>query len=81
MKGIEEPKHRVHIWGNHYYIFNQNKRPMGKDKMAQGRNGRPGLIFGLFVTNPDMGRYEYRHRKIDMPLFDGTNPNGWILQA
>ncbi|KAL4589299.1 hypothetical protein LXL04_002205 [Taraxacum kok-saghyz] len=27
------------------------------------------------------GRYEYRHRKVDMPAFNGTDPDGWILQA
>ncbi|KAL4567642.1 hypothetical protein LXL04_023231 [Taraxacum kok-saghyz] len=26
-------------------------------------------------------RYEYRHRNIDMPSFDGKDPDGWILQA
>lgn len=23
----------------------------------------------------------WRHKKLDMPLFDGTNPDGWILRA
>ncbi|KAL4588357.1 hypothetical protein LXL04_001241 [Taraxacum kok-saghyz] len=25
--------------------------------------------------------HEYRHRKVDMPAFNGTDPDGWILQA
>lgn len=52
-----------------------------------GGNGGPGgngLVFGtLYQTNNNTGggRYEFRHRKIDMPTFDGTDPDGWILQA
>lgn len=38
------------------------------------------MSFGSF-GDEGRGRYEYRHRKIDMPTFDGTDPDGWILQA
>lgn len=27
------------------------------------------------------GDFDYKHHKVDMSLFDGTNPNGWIVQA
>lgn len=38
-------------------------------------HGGPGLIFGSFDgNNAGRGRYEYRHRKINMPSFDGTQP-------
>ena len=46
--------------------------------------GGNGIVFGsLFQTNNNTGggRYEFQHRKIDMPQFDGTDPDGWILQA
>lgn len=39
-----------------------------------------GLSFGSFEGG-GRGRYDYRQRKIDMPTFDGTDPDGWILQA
>lgn len=39
------------------------------------------MVFGSFETDHGRGRYDYRHRKIDMPLFDGVNPDGWIIQA
>lgn len=42
----------------------------------------PELVFGSFNgTNQGKGRFEYRYRKIDMPAFDGKDPDGWILQA
>lgn len=27
------------------------------------------------------GRNSWRHKKLDLPLFDGSNPDGWILRA
>ncbi|KAL4558953.1 hypothetical protein LXL04_031079 [Taraxacum kok-saghyz] len=47
-------------------------------------NNTPPLVFGTWENpNPPVnrGRYNYRSRKIDMPLFNGTDPDGWILQA
>ncbi|KAL4574682.1 hypothetical protein LXL04_021518 [Taraxacum kok-saghyz] len=44
-----------------------------------------GLIFGSLGNPPShnygRGRYDYRQRKIDIPFFDGSDPDGWILQA
>ncbi|XP_042758298.1 uncharacterized protein LOC122198198 [Lactuca sativa] len=51
---------------------------------GQGGPGGSGIMFGsLYQPNHNTGgeRYEFRHRKIDMPTFDGTDPDGWILQA
>ncbi|KAL4558785.1 hypothetical protein LXL04_036987 [Taraxacum kok-saghyz] len=52
------------------------------------RNPEPinvGLGFnhggGFVYEGGKSGRYEYRHRKVDMPAFNGTDPDGWILQA
>lgn len=30
---------------------------------------------------PPSGKWNWHFRKVDMPLFDGTNPHGWILRA
>ncbi|KAL4572844.1 hypothetical protein LXL04_019632 [Taraxacum kok-saghyz] len=56
-----------------------------------GGNGRDsgGVGKGTLVTGYDHyerndrggWRYEYWNRKIDMPLFDGSDPDGWILQS
>lgn len=32
-----------------------------------------------FEGNIGNNRNNWRHKKLDMPLFDGTNPDGWIL--
>lgn len=39
-----------------------------------GSGGGPGGILANGGTN-------WRFKKLDMPLFDGTNPDGWILRA
>lgn len=38
-----------------------------------GNNGRMGL-------NGGMGSGGWRYRKLDMPVFEGTDPDGWILR-
>ncbi|KAL4560945.1 hypothetical protein LXL04_033102 [Taraxacum kok-saghyz] len=55
-----------------------------------GRNGPGPFNGGTGGFNPGGGfvneggrggRYKYRHRKIDMPQFSGSDPDGWILQS
>lgn len=71
--------------------MNKNKGTEGSGTGGSGHggsssggfnSGNPPIIFG---TVPPMesgrGKYKYRHRKIDMPGFDGSDPDGWILQA
>lgn len=38
---------------------------------GSGSGGGPRII----------GRNSWRHKKLDMPFFDGSNPDGWILRA
>ncbi|KAL4556341.1 hypothetical protein LXL04_038990 [Taraxacum kok-saghyz] len=34
---------------------------------------------GFVYEGGRAGRFEYTHRKIDMPQFSGSDPDGWIL--
>lgn len=47
---------------------------------GQGSGGGPGgnVNMGLTVAG---GGANWRFKKLDMPLFDGVNPDGWILRA
>lgn len=47
---------------------------------GQGSGGGPGgsLSMGLPLAG---GGANWRFKKLDMPLFDGENPDGWILRA
>lgn len=45
-----------------------------KSGRSFGDGGSPG-------GPPNSGNSNWRFRKLDMPLFDGTNPDGWILRA
>ena len=47
---------------------------------GSGSGGGPGY-FGSNGAPSGGGRNQWRHKKLDMPLFDGTNPDGWILRA
>lgn len=59
----------------------RNKGLEGTSASGSGSGG-PGLVFGSFDDwNQGKGRFEYKHRKVDMPTFDGKDPDGWILQA
>lgn len=59
---------------------NSGQGSSGDDGAGGPGGGGPGLIFGSFDgTNQGRGRFEYKHRKVDMPTFDGTDPDGWIL--
>lgn len=49
------------------------RRGYGFDGAGSGSGGGPG--YGM------NGRNSWRHKKLDMPLFDGSNPDGWILRA
>lgn len=41
-----------------------------------------GDIFGGGSGHaPNMGQGNWRYRKLDMPIFDGTDPDGWILRV
>lgn len=58
-----------------------NSGPGGGSQAGPGGNA---IVFGsLFHPNNNNGggRYEYRNRKIDIPQFDGVDPDGWILLA
>ncbi|KAL4564788.1 hypothetical protein LXL04_028859 [Taraxacum kok-saghyz] len=70
--------------------------PVAKGNTSEGTNGgntffgtpvSTGMIFGSYDgTNQGKGdqgkgRYDYKHRKVDMPLFNGSDPDGWILLA
>lgn len=69
--------------------MNRNKRIEGTGTSGSGQgggtgggNGGTGWVFGTREQyESGRGRYDYRTRKIDMPLFDGTDPDGWILHA
>ncbi|KAL4565224.1 hypothetical protein LXL04_029310 [Taraxacum kok-saghyz] len=60
----------------------------GKNDGSGAGRGRPANVEfnsgGGFAfengRNGGGGRYEYRHRKIDMPTFSEPDPDGWILQ-
>lgn len=41
--------------------------------VGSGSGGGPGFN--------GSGRNSWRHKKLDLPLFDGNNPDGWILRA
>lgn len=61
-------------------VFDGSRK--GEGEGSEGHTGSPELVFGSFDGgNLGKGRYDYRQRKIDMTTFDGTDPDGWILQA
>ncbi|KAL4572797.1 hypothetical protein LXL04_019582 [Taraxacum kok-saghyz] len=43
--------------------------------------GTPTGVSPSQVGNQGRGRFDYRHRKVDMPAFDGGDVDGWVLQA
>ena len=48
---------------------------MGEGSFGPTVDGTPG-------GSPNSGgRTDFRFRRLEMPLFDGTNPDGWILKA
>lgn len=55
------------------HLFREES-PIGK-----GSGGGPGGGYGNGVYGG--GGTNWRHKKLDLPLFDGTNPDGWILRA
>lgn len=70
------------------------KKGVGFDGGGSGTGNGPGQGVG-FGYGPTIGsglgantefqqgnnRNSWRYKKLDMPLFDGTNPDGWILRA
>ena len=57
-------------------LTHEGPRPSGSN------SGIPELVFGSFESvNQGRRRFEYKNRKVDMPTFDGRDPDGWILQA
>lgn len=59
----------------------QNSEKEGEEE-GQGSETRPKFLgeFGSTGVVGGMGN-NWRFRKLDMPLFDGINPDGWILRA
>ncbi|KAL4591834.1 hypothetical protein LXL04_004807 [Taraxacum kok-saghyz] len=54
-------------------------RGSGDTKGGQGNTGGGG--FHHSSGGEHGGGNHWRFRKLDMPLFDGSNPDGWILRA
>ena len=55
-----------------------------KEKVTDSGGYSPmsGDPLGHAGLSPNGGnRYDFRFRKLEMPVFDGTNPDGWILKA
>lgn len=48
-----------------------------RSKEGERPEGDPGGGGGGMVNNGG----NWRYRKLDLPVFDGTNPDGWILRA
>lgn len=69
------------------------KRGGGIGGIGSGSGGGPG--FGGYGLGTRVGsvfggqngmengnnRNSWRHKKLDMPFFDGSNPDGWILRT
>ncbi|XP_074377189.1 uncharacterized protein LOC141718709 [Apium graveolens] len=65
----------------------------GEESNMSGRMGKGGLFgeggFGGKGSGGGPGRgaqwegggTNWRHKKLDLPVFDGSNPDGWILRA
>ncbi|KAL4573922.1 hypothetical protein LXL04_020743 [Taraxacum kok-saghyz] len=83
--GLIKPRFLFQTGGSGF-ILETNNNPPGGDKNAgeykgtgehKGTNENKGI--GEHRGNDGNrggGRYKYRHRKIDMPSFNGTNPDG-----
>lgn len=73
--------------------MNKNKGPEGSGTGGSGHGGSgqshggfnaggSQIVFGSMPpSETGRGKYEYRHRKIDMLGLDGSDPAVWILQA
>lgn len=53
-------------------------RGRGSQFLEDGGDGDPDFGGGV---HGGPGKASWRYRKLDLPMFDGTNPNGWILRA
>ncbi|KAL4567338.1 hypothetical protein LXL04_022921 [Taraxacum kok-saghyz] len=51
------------------------------EELILNSGGRPSGVNGKGAETSHQGGSNWRFRKLDMPIFDGTNPDGWILRA
>lgn len=63
--------------GNHNSALGDNADlPKGSNDRNGSGVGSGGHGGGLFTGNSN-----WRYRKLDMPIFDGADPDGWVLRA
>ncbi|PON73288.1 hypothetical protein TorRG33x02_250240, partial [Trema orientale] len=67
------------------FFTQQPQKPvaMGSDTSQPYQHGEPTLsLTGAVGESSNFGqRPEARLRRLELPLFDGTNPDGWVCQA
>lgn len=73
-------------WTRIYYcIIWSRDSNLNKSHQVEGGSGTSGptqIPWSLgILTVRGRGKYDYRLRKIDMPSFDCTDPDRWILQV
>ena len=73
--GNEEGENRGGRNGGESEHFSRNGGEFGRG----GSGGGPGNLWGR--DGGSRGGGNWRHKKLDMPGFEGTDPDGWFLRA
>ncbi|KAL8120078.1 hypothetical protein AgCh_017272 [Apium graveolens] len=60
---------------------NQGKRVLFDESSHTGRGSGGGPGGGVSLGHPITGGVNWRFKKLEMPGFDGNNPDEWILRA